>query len=55
MTETVKALCDFAFSRGVSEVIAETERDNIASQNVLKRCGFEIYKQGETLWWSRIS
>ena len=53
MTETVKALCDFAFSKGVSEVIAKTELDNIASQNVLKRCGFEIYKQGGTLWWSR--
>ena len=53
MTETVAEMCRFAFSTGIKEVIAETEKENIASQKVLKRCGFEIYDNGETLWWSK--
>lgn len=52
MTETVEAMCRFAFEQpGVSIVIAETEADNLASQRVLSRCGFERYKKDNGLWW----
>lgn len=47
MAECVCAMCKWAFATGdVSEVIAETDCDNVASINVLKRCGF---KQIESL------
>ena len=52
MTETVKEFLTWAFrDPRVSGVIAETERDNIRSQNVLKRCGFSLTSENETLWW----
>lgn len=52
MTETVKALCGFAFGSGyVKRVIAETEVSNEKSHNVLLRCGFSERSRGETLWW----
>lgn len=52
MTEAVQAMCGWAFRQpGVSSVIAETYPDNLASQRVLRRCGFEIQKQGESFWW----
>lgn len=52
MTEAVKAMCTWAQDQpGVSAVLAETECDNAASQNVLARCGFHMYSEGETLWW----
>ena len=52
MTETVKALCGFAFGCDrVRRVIAETEVSNEKSHNVLRRCGFSEYYSGETLWW----
>lgn len=52
MTETVKAMCDWALKQpNISHVIAETEIDNFASENILKRCGFSFYKKNETLWW----
>ncbi|MDD4291164.1 MAG: GNAT family N-acetyltransferase [Clostridia bacterium] len=54
MTETVRAMCTWAFIRkDVHTVIAETELDNIASQSILKRCGFEIYRRETTLWWKK--
>lgn len=52
MTETVKAMCRWALNQSdVKHVIAETETYNLPSQNVLKRCGFKLFKQGETFWW----
>lgn len=52
MTETVEAMCQWAFSQpGVSAVIAETETDNLPSQRVLHRCGFAEYERGKTIWW----
>jgi RimJ/RimL family protein N-acetyltransferase len=39
-TESVIAICDFA-SRGARVVIAETDRDNVASQRVLEKSGFK--------------
>lgn len=54
MTEAVEAMCDWAFRQpGVASVIAETDLDGFASQRILKRCGFQQYRQGETLWWKR--
>ncbi|WP_411679429.1 GNAT family N-acetyltransferase [Clostridium thailandense] len=52
MTEAVKAMCQWALKQNyVTNVIAETDFENFSSQNILKRCGFKKYKQGETLWW----
>jgi RimJ/RimL family protein N-acetyltransferase len=52
MTEAVKAICEWALEqKGISHVIAETDVDNLASQNILKRCGFSLYKQDDTCWW----
>ena len=52
MTEAVKAMCGWAFSQeGVRQVTAETDKQGTASQRVLKRCGFVVYRQEETLWW----
>jgi len=52
MTECVKAMCDWALKQpNIACVIAETDIDNPASENVLKRCGFQLYKQTETNWW----
>ena len=52
MTEAVKAMCGWAFSQeGVRRVTAETDKQGTASQRVLKRCGFVVYRQEETLWW----
>ena len=52
MTETVEAMCRWAFSQpAVNAVIAETEMDNFLSQRVLLRCGFTEYKRDKTVWW----
>ena len=52
MTEAVKTMCKWALEQnGVSHVIAETDIDSPASQNILKRCGFSLYKQADTCWW----
>jgi RimJ/RimL family protein N-acetyltransferase len=52
MTEAVKAMCDWGLKQdGVKTVIAETEVNNLPSQNVLKRCGFEEYKTEGNIWW----
>ncbi len=52
MTEAVEVLCRWALAQaGVAHVIAETDLDGFASQRILKRCGFQEYSRGETLWW----
>ena len=41
-TEAVCILCDWAFKeRGLSRIVANTHPDNIASQKVLEKAGFE--------------
>lgn len=53
MTEAVNALCAAAFAReGVRRVTAETEAWNLASQRVLRRCGFALESRAQTLWWA---
>jgi RimJ/RimL family protein N-acetyltransferase len=52
MTEAVKGFCEFALkNKEIDTIIAETESENIPSQNVLKRNGFKKYKEEETVWW----
>jgi len=52
MTETVEAFCKWAScQKEIDRVIAETDIDGFASQNILKRCGFDLYKKSDTLWW----
>ena len=53
MTEAARAICEWAISQlDVSLIIAETEKDNIASHKVLQKCGMEKYKEtGEGIWW----
>lgn len=52
MTEAVKAMCNWALVQSdITHVIAETDVDNPASQNILKRCGFSLYQQADTYWW----
>lgn len=54
MTETVNTMCNWALHKdGVKNIIAETEVDNYASQNILKRCGFILESKSDTLWWKR--
>lgn len=53
MTEAVRAMCAWAKEQpGVRRILAETELDGLASQRVLKRCGFRERERGETVWWS---
>lgn len=53
-TEAVKAMCQWAFVQpGVRKVIAETDKDNIASQRVLQKCGMKRFDETEeSYWWS---
>jgi RimJ/RimL family protein N-acetyltransferase len=52
-TEAVAALCDFA-RRGAGFVLAETDRDNLASQRVLEKCGFQCVEEtDEFKHWRR--
>ena len=53
MTEALTAFLQLGRSLGVRTVLAETDASNGKSQNVLKRCGFRLLKQEETLWWEK--
>jgi RimJ/RimL family protein N-acetyltransferase len=39
-SEAVRLMCAIARRHGATNVIAETELENVASQRVLKKCGF---------------
>ncbi len=52
MTEAVNGFKEWAFQQPtVQSLLAETEKDNLASQSVLKRCNFQLTHCNETLWW----
>jgi RimJ/RimL family protein N-acetyltransferase len=52
MTEAIRVFCEWALAQSnINHVIAETEKDNPKSENVLKRIGFEVYTETDTLWW----
>ena len=54
-TEAVSGFIDYAFAprhKGVTAVIAETARDNLASQRVLQKCGLHFQRAvDDFLWW----
>ena len=51
MTEALTAFLKFGKDNGIKTVRADTLKDNIKSQNVLKRCGFEFLYEDTNLWW----
>jgi len=52
-TEAVTVLCEFA-RRDVRVVLADTDRDNVASQRVLEKCGFRTCgANDELLFWRK--
>jgi RimJ/RimL family protein N-acetyltransferase len=55
-TEAVKELTNWAFSfNNVTEIIAETEKDNLPSHRVLEKAGMEKYEENEKMFWWRIN
>ena len=53
MTEALSAFLEFGRGRGIKKVRADTLKDNIRSQNVLKRCGFTFLYEDKDLWWEK--
>jgi len=54
-TEAVKELINWAFSfNSVTEIIAETEKDNLPSHRVLEKVGMEKYEENKKMFWWRI-
>lgn len=53
MTEALTAFLALGKKLGIRTVRADTLKDNVKSQNVLKRCGFRFLKEEENLWWER--
>lgn len=51
MTEALSAFLKFGKNNGVKTVRADTLKDNIKSQKVLKRCGFTFLYEDKNLWW----
>jgi len=52
MTEALNAMCDWVLSQpDVKSVIAETDKDNFASQQVLRKCGLYKYRESEKAFW----
>jgi RimJ/RimL family protein N-acetyltransferase len=53
MGEALEEIIRWALDQpGVTAVVSETERLNIASQRVLQKAGFAQYRQTEGyLWW----
>ncbi len=54
MTEALSAFLHFGKTLGIRTVRADTKKDNVKSQNVLKRCGFrQMSIDSELLWWEK--
>lgn len=53
MSEALTAFLDFGRSLGIRTVRADTRKDNVRSQNVLKRCGFRFLREEDNLWWEK--
>ncbi|MBQ2597836.1 MAG: GNAT family N-acetyltransferase [Oscillospiraceae bacterium] len=51
MTEALRAFLQFGKAHGLRRVRADTRKDNLKSQNVLKRSGFQFLREDENLWW----
>jgi len=52
-TEATKALVAWAFAHGAGRVTAETLRDNHASIRVLRKSGFQLYREAEHYYWRK--
>lgn len=49
MTEALQVVCGWALNQdGVKSVTAETEKDNIASQRVLQKCGMSFFEETDS-------
>ena len=53
MSEALNAFLAFGKSLGIKRVLADTLKDNVRSQNVLKRCGFSFLREDKNLWWEK--
>ena len=53
MTEALTAFLEFGRKLGIRKVLADTEKDNIASQRVLQKCGFRYLREEKNLWWEK--
>lgn len=52
MTEAVRELIRWAFNfNHITEVIAETEKDNLPSYRVLEKVGMQKYEENEKMFW----
>ncbi|WP_339311417.1 GNAT family N-acetyltransferase [Paenibacillus sp. FSL M7-0896] len=55
-TEALRQITAWIFSHpGARWVIADTEKDNLASHRVLQHLGAELYRETEDLFWWRIA
>lgn len=53
MTESVKGMLKLAALLGVNRVFAETREDNVKSEKVLERCGFDLISDGKLKKWGK--
>jgi [ribosomal protein S5]-alanine N-acetyltransferase len=54
-TEALKVITEWIFSHpGALSVVADTEKDNKASQQVLRHLGAQMYQEADDLIWWRI-
>ena len=53
MTEALTAFLGLGRRLGITTVLADTKKDNVKSQNVLKRCGFVFLREDGNLWWEK--
>jgi ribosomal-protein-alanine N-acetyltransferase len=52
MREACLHFCQYGFSQGITTIVAETNRFNVPSSNVLRNCGFYLDRQiDNSLWW----
>ncbi len=42
MTEALNTICDYLFEEGFDKILIRAEKDNIGSNKVIKKCGFEF-------------
>lgn len=56
MTETLRTIINWSFTHDeIKSVIAETNKDNRASQRVLEKVGMKKYKEEEKTYWYKIN
>ncbi|GIH17086.1 GNAT family N-acetyltransferase [Rugosimonospora africana] len=54
-SEALRGLVEFAFARDVRRIVADTERDNVASQRVLEKAGFSrTHSTDEVHWYALV-